>query len=67
MAQEKIIVTIPKDGGTIKVEAVGYTGQACSLSVQDVVKAIGGEQVSEELKPEFYAPPGKVRGEQVRQ
>lgn len=54
MATEKIVVTIPKDGGPVRVEAEGYEGQVCSLDVDEVARAVGGERVAEEEKPEFY-------------
>ena len=54
MATEKIVVTIPKDGGPVRIEAEGYEGQACSLDVDEIAQTLGGERVADEEKPEFY-------------
>lgn len=49
----KIEVVIEADG-TSKIEVAGMVGQGCSLHVNALTKALGGEVVHEEKKPEFF-------------
>jgi hypothetical protein len=50
MNEEKIKVTISKDG-SMKVEAEGFKGPACSV---EVGKLILGTKTSDKKKPAYY-------------
>ena len=49
----KAILTYGKDG-EVKIEIEGAVGNACQAPVDAVKRALGGEVVSDEKKPEFY-------------
>lgn len=49
----EIEVVIEADG-TSKIEVTGMVGQGCSLHVNALTKALGGEVVQDEKKPEFF-------------
>lgn len=48
----KIEVRIDKKGG-VKIEALGFEGEGCTLATRKLEEALGPE-VERELKPEFY-------------
>lgn len=53
---EKIVITIGKDGGGIKIEAEGFKGEACSLATRDIAKALGTVE-SDTPTAEMYETP----------
>lgn len=54
MAQERILITIPKEG-PISAEAIGYQGKACALDMKLVQEALDGE-AEVKNKTEYYKP-----------
>jgi len=59
----RIEVVIGRDGKS-KVEIHEGAGEGCALLTNKVRRALGGEVISEQKKPEFYevAEEGQVRG-----
>jgi hypothetical protein len=53
MGFEEIEVTISPDG-EVQVEVRGVTGQQCLSRTADLERALGGEVVRREMKPEAY-------------
>ena len=54
MKRKVIHVTIPPDGGEVKVEAMeGFTGKACLKATESLEKALGGKAQRTE-KPEMH-------------
>jgi len=49
----EVKVTIHEDG-TVETEVNGMKGSGCKQYTDAVIKALGGEVVKEEIKPEFY-------------
>lgn len=68
MAHRVITVTIPRRGlvegkGKVKVEAEGFTGNACSIATRPFIDAIG-KATSVEEKDEMHKeqePPLRIR------
>lgn len=58
---EEIVFTIGKDGA-VKVEANGFVGEACKEATDAFQRALGGEVLLGENKPEIYQSylPGTV-------
>lgn len=52
-------MTVPNKGisngnSKVKIEADGFTDNACSLATAILQNSLGGEVESEELKPEYF-------------
>jgi len=50
---KKVVITANKKTGEVNIEAFGYTGSTCA-EVVDILRKALGEEVAEDLKPEFY-------------
>ena len=50
---KKIKVTI-SDDGTVEVDVNGVKGSGCQKYTDAVLKALGGELLKDEKKPEYY-------------
>lgn len=50
---KKITVTI-SNGGQVEVDVNGVKGPSCQKYTDAIVKAISGEVIKDEKKPEFY-------------
>lgn len=58
MSEQSVVITINTDG-TSKVEAVGFTGQSCTLATRDLELVLAGSgSVDRNPKPDFYATVG---------
>lgn len=55
MATVKVIVN--KDG-TVEVDVNGVKGSGCQKYTDAILKALGGELIKDEKKPEFYQTSG---------
>jgi len=53
MNKERIEIECNEDG-TIKIEAIGFTGNACEKATAAIEKALGGKETGRARKPEFY-------------
>lgn len=51
--------------GKIKVDATGYTGNACQETTERLLASLGGNQRNENLKPEFSQPSQTQSGQQA--
>jgi len=49
---KEVIVTCNPDG-TIKIEALGFTGNACEKATAEIEKALG-HRTGQTKKPEFF-------------
>ena len=49
----EVKVTIHEDG-SVDTEVNGVKGSGCTQYTDAVIKALGGEVIKEEKKPEFY-------------
>jgi len=54
---EEVTVTISPNGASIKIEAHGFVGPACSNFIQPLANALGVTE-EEGKKPEFYLNAG---------
>ena len=54
---KKVTVTISEDG-TVEVEVDGVVGKGCTNYTDAILKALGGEVVSDKKKPEYYQSEG---------
>ena len=54
-----VIVEVAPDG-VVKIDALGFKGQACSLATKELELALVGNQsdVDRKPKPDFYAKTG---------
>lgn len=52
---EELVVDITS-AGTVKVEAKGFSGNACAQASEHIELVLGGLQ-KQTKKPEFYSPP----------
>ena len=50
---KKVTVTVNRDG-TVEVDVNGVQGSSCQNYTEAVRKALGGEVIKDEKKPEFY-------------
>ncbi len=50
---KKVTVTISKDG-TAEVDVNGVKGSGCEKYTKAVLKALGGDVIKDEKKPEYY-------------
>jgi hypothetical protein len=50
----KILISIPKRGGKIKLEVEGVAGDSCTLLTQPYEARLGGKVAEQDLKPEYY-------------
>lgn len=61
----KLIIDIEPDGFT-KVEAQGFTGNACAVASEQIEVAIGGAgSRKKKKKPEFFASPSTKSGNKL--
>lgn len=51
--QQKIEIECKEDG-SIKIEAIGFTGAACEKATAAIEKALAGKETGRARKPEFY-------------
>lgn len=54
---KKITVTV-SNGGEVEVDIDGMVGGECQPYVDSIKKALGGEVIKDEKKPEFYQKAG---------
>ena len=54
---KEVTVTINRDG-TVEVDVNGVQGSGCQDYTDAVLKALGGEVIKDEKKPEFYQSQG---------
>ena len=50
---KSIDIDISPDG-TVKIEAIGYKGNACEAATKEIEAILGGQIKSKVRKPEFY-------------
>lgn len=50
----KTITVEVKEDGSIKIEAAGFTGNACTKATEAIEKALGVASGPRKHKPEFY-------------
>jgi len=50
---KKVTVTINRDG-TTEIDVNGVQGSGCQKYTDAVLKALGGEVIKDDKKPEFY-------------
>lgn len=51
MIEVKVVVN---EDGTVETEVNGVKGSGCTQYTNAVIKALGGEVIKEEKKPEYY-------------
>ena len=51
MVEVKVIIN---EDGTVETEVNGVKGSGCTQYTNAVIKALGGEVIKEEKKPEYY-------------
>jgi hypothetical protein len=61
-----VVRTEVKDTGELAVDIDCLNGNACERIASEIAKAVGGEVVSSQRKPEYYAKPGEVVKPRVR-
>ena len=54
---KKITVTV-SNGGEVEVDIDGMVGNECQQYIDTIKKALGGEVIKDEKKPEFYQSQG---------
>lgn len=55
---EQIVIDI-SPAGSVKIDAVGFKGQGCSIATKQIEIALGGAKAGgKKKKPEFFQPSG---------
>lgn len=64
MNNKQITLTFPKDGGPMKVEVDGCTGESCKDLTRAIEQAVGTEAEAPELKDEYHQREAQIENEQ---